>query len=74
MAKPTLEVMRRLFVGAVQVATLHPTCHQGSVRIFDDQVGFTFRVALDHPNVVYFQALAGMNAANLLDGVLSDDP
>lgn len=43
LAQPTLEVLRRLFVGAVQVATLHPSCHQGSVRIFEDQVCFTFR-------------------------------
>ena len=43
LAKPTLEVLRSLFVGAVQVAALHPTSHEGSVRIFDDQVSFFFR-------------------------------
>jgi len=43
LAKPTLEVLRSLFVGAVQVATLHPACHQSSIGIFDDQVCFIFR-------------------------------
>jgi hypothetical protein len=44
LSNPTLEVLRRLFVGAVQVATLHPACHQGSIRIFDNFVGKTARL------------------------------
>ena len=43
LAKPALEVLRSLFVGAVQIATLHPACHQGSVCILDDQVCFISR-------------------------------
>ena len=110
LAKSALEELLSLFVGAVQVATLHTASHQGSVRIFDDQVSFFFRqsrlllhhffpaanrfivfVALirgchniaitydqvwadNDSDIVDFQTLAGMNAANLLDGVLSDDP